>query len=253
MRLASRSVRRVSLLVILLAIVLPAVIPSAVASTEEALPEFEDVLVTKVSRPTALAFTPDRRLLITSQLGTMHVYKDGTQLPTPALDLRSRICADKERGLIGVAVDPAFATNHYIYVYYAFKKFGVCDLNTPNSPVNRVSRFTLPDDNVVSLTSELVLVDNIPSPDGIHNAGDLHFGKDGNLYISVGDGGCDLDDPTLCGSRNNNARQQHVLLGKILRITADGGIPATNPYQGADSARCNLTGRTDPGKKCQET
>jgi glucose/arabinose dehydrogenase len=215
--------------------------------------DFEDTLVTKVAAPTALGFTPDGRMLITSQVGTVHVYDDGAQLATPALDLKTRTCADKERGLLGLAVDPAFATNRYIYVYYTFKKHGVCEYNTSNSPVNRVSRFTLPDSNVVSLTSEVVLVDNIPSPDGIHNAGDLHFGRDGYLYVSVGDGGCDLDDPSRCGFFNDNARQQHILLGKILRITADGRIPSTNPYQGSDSARCNLTGRTDPGKKCQET
>jgi len=252
-REAARSSRRFLYAAIVGALLVLAGIPAASTATAAVPVDFEDVLVTKVSRGTGLAFTPDGRLLITSQVGTMHMYKDGAQLTSPVLDLTSRICADKERGLIGVAVDPAFATNHYIYVYYTFKKHGVCESNTARSPVNRVSRFTLPDTNVISLTSEFVLVDNIPSPDGIHNAGDMHFGKDGNLYVSVGDGGCDLDDSTLCGSRNNNARDQHVLLGKILRVTSDGGIPATNPYQGSDSARCNLTGRTDPGKKCQET
>ena len=86
-----------------------------------------------------------------------------------------------------------------------------------------------------------------------HSAGDLRFGKDGYLYVSVGDGGCDYANNTNCGGQNDASRDPHILLGKILRITRDGGIPSTNPYTGADSARCNLTGRTDPGKKCQET
>jgi glucose/arabinose dehydrogenase len=160
---------------------------AAIASTVP--PDFEDTLVTKVGGPTALTFTPDRRLLITSHFGTLRIYKNGAQLPNPALDLTNRICSDKERGLLGVAVDPGFATNRYIYLYYTFKKFGNCDYSSANGPVNRVSRFILGDNDVVSPSSETVLVDNIPNPDGIHNAGDLNFGKDGNLYIEVGDGG----------------------------------------------------------------
>jgi glucose/arabinose dehydrogenase/PKD repeat protein len=220
---------------------------------------FEDALVTQVSGPTAIAFTPDARLLITSHFGSLRVYKNGALLSTPAIDLSSKICSDMERGLLGVAVDPEFASNHRIYLYYTFKKSGSCPVNnasTPassSSPVNRVSRFTLPDTNVIAPASEQVLIDNIPSPAGIHNAGDLQFGKDGKLYVSVGDGGCDYAGDSGCGSLNDAARDRHVLLGKILRISTSGGIPSGNPYQGTDSARCNLTGRTTAGKWCQET
>jgi glucose/arabinose dehydrogenase len=216
-------------------------------------PNFDDTFVTEIDGPTALAFTPDGRMLATSQFGTLHVYKDGAQLPAPALDLTAKVCSNKERGLLGVAVDPSFTSNHYIYLYYTFNKLGTCEYNTANSPVNRVSRFILPDDNVVSPSSEFVLIDNIPSPDGIHNAGDLHFGKDGYLYISVGEGGCDYAGDSGCGRLNDASRDLNVLLGKILRITADGSIPPTNPFVGAGTARCNLAGRTDVGKKCQET
>lgn len=218
-------------------------------------PDFEDTLVTKVSGPTALAFTPDRRMLITSHFGELRVYKNGALLPAPAIDLGPRICSDKERGLLGVAVDPAYSdpTNHYIYLYYTFKKFGGCEYSSSQSPVNRVSRFKLSDSSIVDPASEEVLIDNIPSPDGIHNAGDLQFGKDGNLYVSIGDGGCDYQGNSGCGSQNDASRDPHVLLGKILRVTPSGGIPAANPFQGPGTARCNLAGRTDPGKKCQET
>ncbi len=91
----------------------------------------------------------------------------------------------------------------------------------------------------------------MPSPKGNHGAGDLHFGKDGFLYISVGDGGCDYLADSGCAGLNDAARDRNVLLGKILRIMDSGGIPPGNPYQGANSARCNLTGITDPGKNCQ--
>jgi PKD repeat protein len=97
------------------------------------------------------------------------------------------------------------------------------------------------------------LINNIPSPSGYHNTGDLSFGKDSRLYVSVGDGKCDYAGDSPCLTQNDAARDPHVLLGKILRITRNGSIPANNPYQGTDSARCNSTGRTDPGKKCQET
>jgi glucose/arabinose dehydrogenase/PKD repeat protein len=211
---------------------------------------FEDTLVTKITGPTAVTFAPDGRMLATGKAGILIVFKDGLQ--TTALDITAKTCSDKERGLLGVAVDPAFTTNHYIYLYYTFKKLGNCDYNSASGPVNRLSRFVLADNNVVNPASETVLIDNIPQPDGIHNAGDLHFGKDGFLYVTVGDGGCDYAGDSGCGSSNDAARDLNALVGKVLRITSTGGIPATNPYQGSDSARCNLAGRTDPGKKCQE-
>ncbi|MGH9360607.1 MAG: PQQ-dependent sugar dehydrogenase, partial [Thermoanaerobaculia bacterium] len=68
------------------------------------------------------------------------------------------------------------------------------------------------------------------------------FGKDGNLYVSIGEGGV-----------ASAARDEHVLTGKILRITPDGNIPADNPFQGPGTARCHVTGSTTPGNKCQET
>ena len=220
-------------------------------------PGFEDRLVASVDRPIGLAFTPDGRMLVASQGGKLRVYKNGQLLQTPALDISSRICADRERGLLGVAVDPDFGTtgHNYVYLYYTFKKFGVCptDWNpaNPDNPVNRVSRFVMSGDTI-NPSSEEVLIDNIPSPTGNHNAGDLSFGKDGYLYVRW-ETGCDYAGDSGCAGQNDASRDRNILLGKILRITRDGGIPATNPYQGTDSARCNLTGRTDPGKKCQET
>lgn len=216
-------------------------------------PNFRDDLVASMTEPTALAFTPDGRMLITTQPGQLRVYKDGALLPTPALNLGAVICDNSERGLLGVAVDPQFASNRYIYLYYTFKKNGVCTTGQADSPVNRVARFTLPDSNVVDPASQLVLIDNIASWNGNHNAGDLGFGKDGKLYISVGDGGCDYAPPNNCASGNDAARERFTLLGKILRINPDGSVPGDNPFLGPNSARCNVTGSTAPDKICQET
>jgi glucose/arabinose dehydrogenase/PKD repeat protein len=213
---------------------------------------FEDALVAAIAFPTALAFTPDGRLLVTTQPGQLRVVENGALLAAPALDLAPVICSNSERGLLGVAVDPEFATNRFIYLFYTFKKFASCPVNTSAAPVNRVSRFMLADDNTVSLASELILIDNIPSPGGNHNAGDVHVGPDGLLYISVGDGGCDYRGDSGCAALNDAARDLHVLVGKILRVTRTGAIPADNPFRAADSVRCNATGRASPGQKCQE-
>ena len=208
---------------------------------------FDDTAVAEVASPTALAFTPEGRLLIAAQPGLLWVYQNGVLSPTPALDLTGRICTDRERGLLGVAVDPGFAVTPHVYLYYTAR---LLTTGGAGSCVNRVSRFVLSEGNVLS--DESVLVDNIPSPTGFHNAGDLHFGKDGFLYISVGDGGCDYADPTSCADLNDAARDPHVLVGKVLRITSNGEIPLDNPFVGKDSARCNVSGQTAPGNKCQE-
>src|SRR5688500_12242308 len=85
--------------------------------------DFSDTLVTNLASPTALAFTPDGRLLITQQIGQLRVYQGDALLAAPALNLAvgDKICTNSERGMLGVAVDPNFATNHFIYLYYTFK------------------------------------------------------------------------------------------------------------------------------------
>ncbi len=226
------------------------------ATTATTLPSgFKDELVTPVPNPTALAFTPDGRMLVATRAGRLRVYKNGALLSAPALNISDKTCSNIERGLLGVAVDPGFSTNRYVYLFYTYKKHGVCPAlqpTNPDNPVHRVSRFAMSGDTI-ALSTEQVLVDNIPSPNGDHNAGDLKFGKDGYLYASIGDGGCDYAGDSGCQALNDAPRDRNILLGKVLRITRDGGIPPSNPYTGSDSERCNVAGRTDPGKNCQET
>ena len=155
--------------------------------------------------------------------------------------------------MVGVTVDPEFTANHYIYLFYSFKKFDECDRQTDQSAVSRVSRFVLADTNTVDAATETVLIDNVPSFGIMHVAGDLQFGKDGLLYIAIGDGACDYMQDSDCYGENDASRDKNVLLGKILRITRDGDIPADNPWQGNGTARCNTEGRTEPGLRCQET
>ena len=219
-------------------------------------PNFTDELVTPIDRPMAMAFVPDGRILIARFPGVVRLYKNGSLDPVaePALTISVKTCSDGERGLMSVAVDPQFDSNHYVYLYYTFKNNGsTCPTGSNTSPVNRVSRFVLGNNDKIDPASETVLIDNIPAPAQYHVGADLQFGKDGYLYISTGDGGCDWQPPGSCLGANDAARDQHVLLGKVLRITRDGAIPATNPFQGAGTARCNGTGRTTAPNKCQET
>ena len=236
---------------------------SLVAASPAAVPSgFTDTLFVGVAAPTDVAFTPDGRMLVTSQGGTLRVYDGTGALLGSQTFPASQICSNSERGLLGVAVDPNHAVNRHVYLFYTRRKpGGDCSTASPSTTltaVNRVSRFTLPATNVLDLASEVVLIDEMPSPGGNHNAGDLAFGRNGLLYASIGDGGCDYAGGGCAGS-NNASRDENVLTGKILRVAVnpDGStsIPPTNPFQGADSGRCALTGRTvTAGKtRCQET
>jgi glucose/arabinose dehydrogenase len=164
--------------------------------------------VTGLSNATAMQFAPDGRLFITQQTGQLRVFKNGTLLATPFVTLP--VDSNGERGLLGVAFDPAFATNQFVYVYYT----------TSTAPVhNRVSRFTASGDVAVA-GSEVVILDlNNLSGATNHNGGALHFGPDGRLYIAVGE-----------NATASNAQSMSNLLGKMLRINPDGTIPSDNPF-----------------------
>ena len=216
--------------------------------------DFDDRMVASVDSPIALAFTPDARMLVATQSGQMRVYKSGQLLQTPALDLSGKICQSYSQGLLGVTVDPNFAANHYVYLFYTYNKFGSCPLDepaNPNNPVNRVSRFVMTGDTL-DPASEMVLIDNIPSH-GSHNAGDVHFGKDGYLYVSTGDGVCDYALDSGCARPERRLTRPERPAGQDLANNPQRRHPCDQPLHGHDSARCNLTGRTDPGKNCQET
>ncbi|HKR66933.1 MAG TPA: PQQ-dependent sugar dehydrogenase, partial [Thermoanaerobaculia bacterium] len=168
----------------------------------------ETVLTASLSNPTAMAMAPDGRIFVCQQGGALRVIKNNALLATPFVTLT--VDSAGERGLLGVAFDPDFLTNHYIYLYYT---------TTTPAVHNRISRFTANGD-VAANGSEVVLLElnNLSSATN-HNGGALHFGLDGKLYAGIGE-----------NANGANAQTLSNLLGKMLRINSDGTIPTDNPY-----------------------
>jgi glucose/arabinose dehydrogenase len=196
--------------VVLTTFLLAATFLSPVSAAAATLPSgfTETRLATGMSNPTAMALAPDGRVFVAQQGGQLRVIKDGALLPAPFLTVT--VNASGERGLLGVAFDPDFATNQWIYVYYT--------ATTPNIH-NRVSRFTATGD-VAQPGSEVVLLDLNPLSSATnHNGGAMHFGPDDKLYIAVGENANGANSQTLSN-----------LLGKILRLNPDGSIPTDNPF-----------------------
>ena len=167
----------------------------------------ETQVASGLANPTAMAFAPDGRLFVALQGGALRVIKNGALLATPFISLS--VNASGERGLLGVAFDPDFANNNFIYLYYT----------TSASPIhNRVSRFTANGDVALS-GSELAILylENLSATN--HNGGALHFGPDGKLYVAVGE-----------NAVGSNAQALTNRLGKMLRINTDGTIPTDNPF-----------------------
>ena len=129
-------------------------------------------------------------------------------------------------------------SNGFVYLYYS-RNAGNCD--SAAGRFNRVSRFTM-SGNTISPGTERVLLDNMAIPAGNHDGGDLHIGADGDLYVSVGDGGT---NPRRAGA--SAAQDLSLLNGKILRITLDGEVPADNPLVGQPGhARARRRARSTP-------
>ncbi|MBK8232163.1 MAG: PQQ-dependent sugar dehydrogenase [Candidatus Eisenbacteria bacterium] len=163
----------------------------------------------------------DDRLFIVEQRGVIKILKNGTVLATPFLDIDSLIPAisgNDERGLLGLAFHPDYATNGYFWVYY-----------TSNAGQQVVARYTRSGGNPdqADAASALIYL-TMADPFSNHNGGCIQFGQDGYLYIGTGDGGS-------AGDPGNRAQNKLDLLGKMLRIdvnTHPYSIPPSNPFVG---------------------
>ncbi len=160
---------------------------------------------------TDLEFAPDGRLFVNNQEGLVRIVKPGGNLTT-FYDLSAKVDSTQERGLMEIAFAPAFSTNHYVYLFYTRK----ASASVPAH--DRVVRVTARGDRAVAGSEKLIFrLPNQRTPR--HHGGSLDFGKDGKLYVSVGDN--DLKTP---------AQSLKSTLGKILRINKDGTIPEDNPF-----------------------
>lgn len=185
----------------------------------------------------------DDRLFVIELAGRIRIVQpDGTVVTTPFLDISARVDSNEgEEGLLGLAFHPNYATNGFFYVNYTN--------TTSNVRRTRISRFnaTAGDPGVADPSSEIILL-TVDQPASNHNAGDLHFGPDGFLYIPLGDGGGS-------GDQNNNAQNMGRLLGKVVRIDVDSGpgiapdcpgqgtgqytIPPSNPFHDGANGVCD--------------
>lgn len=175
------------------------------------------VFVGGLELPTSIAFPPDgsNRLFVNElQFGQVRIVRDGALLPEPFATVETNTTGgfpvSGENGLLGIAFDPDYAVNRYVYITYATR--------TNDGTVGSVVRYTDVDNRGIDRT---VLLEGIPAAPG-HQVQSLAFGSDDKLYVSVGDAFMeeevqDLDSP----------------LGKVLRMNRDGSVPADNPFPGS--------------------
>lgn len=202
--------------------------------------------------PLGLAMPDDgsNRMFINDQLGQIWIIDaDGTRLDTPFLDIADRMpeigidfgggFVFDERGLLGVAFHPDYANSGRFYVCYN-APLEASDPPEFNSRL-RLAEFSVSaDPNVADASSQRVILEVI-KPQFNHNGGQIAFGPDGFLYMSVGDGGGanDTSDGHTPGLGNGQDRTK--LLGKILRLDVDGeepyAVPADNPFVDDDATR----------------
>ena len=157
------------------------------------------------------------RLFILEQGGAIRIWNGSQSLPTPFLDIDPLTNGAGEQGLLGVAFHPNYKTNGLFFVSYT-------DLNGNNA----IIRYSVSSANAnVANANSAVPILSVAQPFTNHNGGQIRFGPDGYLYISIGDGGSS-------GDPGNRGQDLTTLLGKILRVDVDHGlpytIPATNPF-----------------------
>ena len=166
-----------------------------------------DTLVRGLRTPTAFAFLPNGNVIVNQKADSSKIYTLNNQLVSCFWNFSDSIVVFAETGLIGVCIDPNYASNNYIYLYYTH--------NTPASI--RVVRLT--NNNNQGINPLIIFNQTVSMMSSNHVAGNIHFGKDNKLYISIGDMNLSAQAQSLSSFR-----------GKILRINSDGSIPTDNPF-----------------------
>lgn len=175
----------------------------------EALPDGVQVetVLEGMHLPIAMAFDPAGRLFYTEKDGNVRLFANGRLQAAPVITFK--VNSVSERGLLGIAIDPDFSSNHFIYVYYTCAPDGGCPILQ-----NQVVKFT--ENNGVGSNPTTIFTS--PQTAGNHNGGNIHFGPDKMLYISIGE-----------NANPPNSQDLTTTQGKMHRIRPDGSIPTDNP------------------------
>jgi glucose/arabinose dehydrogenase len=202
-------------------------VPVTGAGTSPAAPTATTIKLTtvaKVTQPVLVTSPRDgtNRLFIVEKTGRIRIVQGGSLLATPFLDISASVSKGGEQGLLGLAFHPGYRTNRKLYVDYT---------DTKGNTVVREYRASATNPNRVAAGSGRTII-RIAQPYANHNGGMIAFGRDGYLYIGMGDGGS-------AGDPGNRAQSINTLLGKMLRINVNGStatrnylIPSSNPYVG---------------------
>ena len=189
------------------------------------------IVVSGLTNPLDLQVPPDGsdRLFIVEQEGIIRVVQSGVLVATPFLDIRSLVMSGGERGLLGLAFHPGYASNRRFFLNYTRTFGGQLQSVVAEYPTSTT------DPNVADLTERILL--SLDQPFDNHNGGRIQFGPDGYLYIGFGDGGSG-------GDPFGNGQDLGTLLGKILRIdvgpTQSYAVPPDNPFVGQAGARAEI-------------
>jgi len=204
-----------------------------------------DAIAAGLATPTGFAFVPGRRIFITEKSGRVRLVDNGILQTNPVIDITNRVNSYRDRGLNGMAVDPNFATNGYLYLIYTYEN----DPSAYDGPKTaRVARYTVVGDTA-SPASEVVILgttvgsscnnfaagtDCIVSDGSSHSVGSLRFASDGTLFVSFGDGASFnyVDDNAL------RTQNPDILSGKLLHVTTAGQGVGGNPFADGN-ARAN--------------
>lgn len=222
-------IRRVRASLVVLAALAWSACSSSDRRTPTEVPLVSDVqatpVVTGLEVPVHLAAPAgDARLFVAEQRGIIRIIKGGALLPTPFLDISSKVTIGLERGLFSMAFDPQFAQNRRFFVNYT----GSAGATVIESYVVSASDPDVADAGSASLALR------IEQPFANHNGGHIMFGPDNMLYVAMGDGG-GANDPL------GHAQDRNTLLGALLRIDVSAGagytVPAGNPFIGQAGTR----------------
>ncbi|GBG07386.1 putative glucose sorbosone dehydrogenase [Paenibacillus agaridevorans] len=179
------------------------------------MPYQVNVVAESLHIPWAFDMAPDRTLYFTERNGKVRLMRNDVVASQPVIDLSANLFLKGESGLLGLVLDPDFATNRYMYVYQSYIKAGT-------NAANRVLRLKLSADGNTA-TVDRTLLDDIPATatngNGNHSGGRIKIGPDGHLYVTTGE--------TYVSSKAQDLKD---LGGKILRMALDGSVPADNPF-----------------------